>query len=119
MIAKNDKDSGMRHSTAGRNDPCPCGSGKKYKKCCMDTDKDTPQLGPEDMQTVLFAALLQIRKLTRTQRFLIPEPVFDDGALKNMKLNAQYDSATKMWQFWVDPPKQKVVAQPSRRILLP
>jgi preprotein translocase subunit SecA len=18
----------------GRNDPCPCGSGKKYKKCC-------------------------------------------------------------------------------------
>lgn len=19
---------------AGRNDPCPCGSGKKYKKCC-------------------------------------------------------------------------------------
>lgn len=18
-----------------RNDPCPCGSGKKYKKCCM------------------------------------------------------------------------------------
>ena len=21
----------------GRNDPCPCGSGKKYKKCCMET----------------------------------------------------------------------------------
>lgn len=21
------------HETAGRNDPCPCGSGKKYKKC--------------------------------------------------------------------------------------
>ena len=21
-------------STVGRNDPCPCGSGKKYKKCC-------------------------------------------------------------------------------------
>ncbi|MDY0162696.1 YchJ family protein [Desulfobotulus sp.] len=20
----------------GRNEPCPCGSGKKYKKCCMD-----------------------------------------------------------------------------------
>src|SRR5450432_219077 len=19
----------------GRNDPCPCGSGKKYKKCCI------------------------------------------------------------------------------------
>ncbi len=20
--------------TPGRNDPCPCGSGKKYKQCC-------------------------------------------------------------------------------------
>ena len=23
-----------RAATIGRNDPCPCGSGKKYKKCC-------------------------------------------------------------------------------------
>ena len=23
-------------SKTGRNDPCPCGSGKKYKKCCMN-----------------------------------------------------------------------------------
>jgi SEC-C motif-containing protein len=23
-----------RPSKAGRNDPCPCGSGKKFKKCC-------------------------------------------------------------------------------------
>lgn len=23
----------------GRNDPCPCGSGKKYKKCCMDKNQ--------------------------------------------------------------------------------
>lgn len=22
-----------------RNDPCPCGSGKKYKNCCMEIDK--------------------------------------------------------------------------------
>jgi SEC-C motif len=29
----------MRKSRAGRNEPCPCGSGKKYKKCCLDTDR--------------------------------------------------------------------------------
>ncbi len=23
-----------RHAKTGRNDPCPCGSGRKYKKCC-------------------------------------------------------------------------------------
>ena len=31
----------------GRNDPCPCGSGKKYKKCCgaanADTSEDTEE----------------------------------------------------------------------------
>ena len=25
----------------GRNDPCPCGSGKKYKKCCIDSNENT------------------------------------------------------------------------------
>jgi tetratricopeptide (TPR) repeat protein len=24
---------------AGRNDPCPCGSGKKYKKCCLPKEE--------------------------------------------------------------------------------
>jgi preprotein translocase subunit SecA len=24
-----------REPRVGRNDPCPCGSGKKYKQCCM------------------------------------------------------------------------------------
>ena len=24
-----------------RNDPCPCGSGKKYKKCCLVSAEDT------------------------------------------------------------------------------
>lgn len=24
----------------GRNDPCPCGSGKKYKKCCLEKDEE-------------------------------------------------------------------------------
>jgi uncharacterized protein len=26
----------MRERKAARNDPCPCGSGKKYKKCCLN-----------------------------------------------------------------------------------
>ncbi len=25
----------LRHVKVGRNDPCPCGSGKKFKKCCL------------------------------------------------------------------------------------
>ncbi|HPB51493.1 MAG TPA: preprotein translocase subunit SecA [Myxococcota bacterium] len=30
---------------AGRNDPCPCGSGKKYKKCCLPKEMG---LSPQD-----------------------------------------------------------------------
>jgi len=27
-----------KKNKVGRNDPCPCGSGKKYKNCCLDKD---------------------------------------------------------------------------------
>jgi len=33
-------------STVGRNDSCPCGSGKKYKKCCMGKDRDSVLSNP-------------------------------------------------------------------------
>ena len=29
-------------SSIGRNDPCPCGSGKKYKQCCLRRDESVP-----------------------------------------------------------------------------
>ncbi|HMA67119.1 MAG TPA: methionyl aminopeptidase [Desulfosalsimonadaceae bacterium] len=34
----------MKHEgrKIGRNDPCPCGSGKKYKKCCMNAKTPKP-----------------------------------------------------------------------------
>lgn len=28
----------IKEKTPGRNEPCHCGSGKKYKKCCMDKE---------------------------------------------------------------------------------
>ncbi len=31
----------------GRNDPCPCGSGKKYKKCCLPLHERRGAGGPE------------------------------------------------------------------------
>jgi len=34
-ITREYRDANIAHATnIGRNDPCPCGSGKKYKKCC-------------------------------------------------------------------------------------
>ena len=32
---ENKEKDGIDFSHVGRNDKCPCGSGKKYKNCCM------------------------------------------------------------------------------------
>lgn len=29
-----------KHKLPGRNDPCVCGSGKKFKKCCLHKFED-------------------------------------------------------------------------------
>jgi hypothetical protein len=29
----------MENKQVGRNEPCPCGSGKKYKQCCLGKDE--------------------------------------------------------------------------------
>ena len=28
----------VERKSVGRNDQCPCGSGKKYKKCCLNEE---------------------------------------------------------------------------------
>ena len=38
------------NTKVGRNDPCPCGSGKKYKKCCMSEE----QAGMTDLAKTFF-----------------------------------------------------------------
>jgi hypothetical protein len=31
--------------TVPRNQPCPCGSGRKFKRCCLPSDRGSHQLG--------------------------------------------------------------------------
>lgn len=42
--------------TLGRNDPCPCGSGKKYKKCCLGKAPTTPAAQPISTQPTAYEA---------------------------------------------------------------
>lgn len=44
----------------GRNDPCPCGSGRKYKQCCLNTAADVSL----DLQAELQRILLMNPNLT-------------------------------------------------------
>ena len=47
-----------------RNEKCPCGSGKKAKKCCLDKIKALAALPPELRQQVVVAKILGRDPLT-------------------------------------------------------
>jgi hypothetical protein len=49
----------IREKTPGRNDPCPCNSGKKAKRCCLNKIKFLANLPPNVRERVVANALLQ------------------------------------------------------------
>src|SRR5690554_1668616 len=53
----------------GRNDPCPCGSGKKYKRCCIDKE-DNPDYSDLSNFPQLYKSL---RKDARIKQCLYPD----------------------------------------------
>ncbi len=62
----------MTRNDVGRNDPCPCGSGKKYKHCCLRKDqqrrrraKASPAPAP---QQNVGGLLRQVHRLSRELR---------------------------------------------------
>lgn len=43
----------------GRNDPCPCGSGKKYKHCCQRQHQQASPLKPDNVEPAIRKAMQQ------------------------------------------------------------
>jgi tetratricopeptide (TPR) repeat protein len=67
-----DEDAAM--ATTGRNRPCPCGSGKKYKLCCLPAD--------EQREAGQRPAPPPLRFVIPARRPAAPQPVYvleDDG----------------------------------------
>lgn len=64
----------------GRNDPCPCGSGKKYKQCCLLKKK-----GPRKLTAKWINAPMGPNLLERAYGDVIPpagktfEPVKEES----------------------------------------
>lgn len=60
LIASNSK-------KAGRNDLCPCGSGNKYKKCCLDKDSRSSHqslnVDAADVRRTMESTLHKIKKI--------------------------------------------------------
>ena len=51
----------------GRNHPCPCGSGKKYKHCCLTAEQFAkPAVQAQDAPTIVPTLKAEIAKLQQT-----------------------------------------------------
>lgn len=69
-------------SRIGRNDPCPCGSGKKYKKCCMEKDQERLQ----DSSSVAGLTVAELRE--QRERFLTEEELSEMRSYELARLDA-------------------------------
>jgi methionyl aminopeptidase len=55
----------------GRNDPCPCGSGKKFKRCCADaTEQVRPKTHPQKPK-IRLKSTLDIEGIRRAGRLVV------------------------------------------------
>ncbi len=69
MLGQNNAPSGR--TSAGRNDPCPCGSGLKYKHCCAGKPvAATPGSRPAQSPARLDPEIGRIRELRESGRFV-------------------------------------------------
>jgi hypothetical protein len=52
----------------GRNNPCPCGSGKKYKRCCLDKDV-AAELEHERLAAAAWRPIVDVNIVNRFDEF--------------------------------------------------
>jgi len=72
----------------GRNAPCPCGSGKKYKKCCL-----LPKAGKEQeyaSSTKFVPVYTQLDQLSNSVVDLIKQNRLDEAEAASHKLLTDY-----------------------------
>ncbi len=90
----------------GRNDPCPCGSGKKYKKCCLAGSGPAPGYTERDRQSALyklnrFADSRQWRDVEEQAGELFWGPYFDAYAkLEDEGLNRIAENVFDYWFYF-------------------
>ena len=72
----------------GRNAPCPCGSGKKYKKCCLLPKADKGQKYASS--TKFIPVYTQLDQLSNSVVDLIKQNRWDEAEAVSRKLLADY-----------------------------
>lgn len=110
----------------GRNEPCPCGSGKKYKRCCL-TKKEFAE-GKVDVETMLklFYCLVRGLKPPKDPRKAtlivtkrtVDEKVPDDWA-EQMSILTGLVKGKECYLIHLKQEEGPLIAAPNRSIILP
>lgn len=82
----------------GRNQPCPCGSGKKYKRCCWDKDQsawvdvvhEMPPIFDHLADTADLYAIEELDRLSNSVVRLVNEGQLDDADAACEQLRTDY-----------------------------
>ena len=121
----------------GRNDPCPCGSGKKYKRCCMHRDRPR-RSAPAWRRMERLEEKLGSRLITHAERFygstwlpdawldftlgedtLFDEDASDADAIDEADLPAEFDTLFAAWCPYTWIPGEMGVAPPEHHPRMP
>ena len=73
----------------GRNAPCPCGSGKKYKKCCL-LQQDGAKRRRAKEKIRFIPVYTEIDQLSNSVNDLIRENKLDEAEAVSRRLLAEY-----------------------------
>lgn len=82
-----------------RNDPCPCGSGKKYKKCCLPKDREARAQDAAASDNEVFAGEINAA-----------EEEMEAAPLSDFNVNVGTDSPPPLTMVEVDPLLQRINA---------
>lgn len=72
----------------GRNTPCPCGSGKKYKKCCLLSHNGAIQSNSQP--TKFIPVYTELDQLSNSVMDLIKHNKLDEAEVVSKKLLNEY-----------------------------
>ena len=89
----------------GRNDPCPCGSGKKYKRCCLDSPntRRAPEHSLPPPEIIRSFLDHQRREKERKEKFgeVKPEIAIDFKGYKFVAVGSTLHYSKK-WKYFPD-----------------
>lgn len=102
----------------GRNDPCSCGSGKKYKKCCLPKKEF---LDNKADVTTMLKLLYCFTKGLKGQSILITKRTLDTMPadwVEKLSIQPMFVNELETYKVSVVQEKKSLIETPNKRIIV-